>query len=266
MSDFIISAHSQATKTLPTYFNTLCERFIQCDMVRKKNEQDFHQILLVLDGEGRLFCEGEEYRLHQGCAFFTRANTVCSYTNEGGLVSAFLTARGDAIDKLCDYFGYGRLIFSESTDIEGYLKKIAKIREEYAEKRREALLSAYCYAFFADFFEENRQFASSPTDAVALYIEKNYTKKLTLSELARECGCSVSKLCHDFKKKHGFTVFDYILELRLSYARSIIKNTPDATTKKVSVESGFDDVSYFCKAYKKFYGISPMKDRASLDL
>ena len=261
MNKFILSVAGDAARGLPIYFNSLCEKFDQSDTTRAPGAQDFHQILLVTEGAGTFECEGASYSLHSGCAFFTRNGTPCSYTRDGSLTTAFLTVRGEAIDALVDFYGYGSYIFVENTDVEHYTSMIRNIEAEYDGYRRDAVLSAMCYSFFCDFFERTRNVTPIPTDEVTLYIERSYTQRLTLDKLAKISGSSVSKLCHDFKRRHGITVFQYILDLRLSYARELIRNSPEATTQAVAIASGFDDVSYFCKAYKKKFAKTPMQDK-----
>ena len=53
------------------------------------------------------------------------------------------------------------------------------------------------------------------------------------------------------------TVFEKILETRLLHAKSIIKSEPEVKLKQVAESCGFSDVSYFCKLYRKEFGVSP---------
>ena len=91
---------------------------------------------------------------------------------------------------------------------------------DYIKIYTDGKLSSLCYSFFVDFFEE-AYFENYPTDKSIIYINKNFTEKITLSDIAKNSGVSVSKLCHDFKKKYGKTVFEYIMDLRLTYAKNI---------------------------------------------
>ena len=262
MADMIVSAQSEEARRLPLYLNSLCENYDQPTIRRRGCELNFHQILFVLEGNGTLTCEGQILPLKKGDAFFTRIHTDCEYTNEGGLITAFLTVKGNAANLLADFYGCKNLLYIENANTEAYVSDIKAIRQEYEGARREGILSAKCYSFFSDFFEHTKNESLSVTDKIKAYVNKNFTKKLTLDKLSTVFGCSVSKLCHDFKAHHGISVFNYIINLRLSYARQIIRNTPAASTQTVALQSGFEDVSYFCKAYKKRFGNTPMQDKA----
>ncbi len=261
MADMIISAQSEEARRLPLYLNSLCENYVQPTIKRRGSEWNFHQILFVLEGRGTLACDGQILPLKKGNAFFTRMYTDCEYANEGGLITAFLTVKGDAVNLLADFYKCKNLLFIENANIESYVSDIKAIRQEYEGARRECILSAKCYSFFADFFEHTKSETLSTTDKITAYINKNFAERLTLHKLSTIFGCSISKLCHDFKARHGTSLFNYIINLRLSYAREVIKNTPAVSTQAVSLQSGFDDVSYFCKAYKKRFGRTPMQDK-----
>lgn len=261
MQNLIISVKSEAVKGLPIYLNSLSERYEQSTTYRDADKFDFHQILFVLGGKGTLKCCGKTVILKKGDAFFTKMHTECGYSDDGGLVTAFLTVKGGAVNSLADFYGCGSFAFIEGADTEKYVSEIKAIRQEYEGARRESVISARCYSFFVDFFERTRSGNISLTDRITSYVEKHFTEKLTLSELSKIFGCSVSKLCHDFKARHRTTVFEYLIGLRLSYAKEIIKNTPEASTKSVALQSGFEDVSYFCKAFKKKFGKTPMQNK-----
>ena len=259
-----------------TFFNSLAERqsslaikpFSACSyyeqewVARPSGIKLFHQILLVLDGEGVLHADGKTYKLKKGCAFFTSKTCPNEYANHGKLITAFLTVDGSGIDALISHFECKDFVFMEAVNIEKYLNYINQILNEYYAHRREALISALSYSMFCDFFAEIDEIAVNENDKVIHFIEKHFTKKLTLDAIADSADISVSKLCHNFKERHGCTVFEYILDLRLESARNLIMSETGLQIKAVASASGFEDVSYFCRAYKKKFGKTPREDKS----
>ena len=71
----------------------------------------------------------------------------------------------------------------------------------------------------------------------------------------------MSKLCHEFKRQFGYSVVTYINDVRLGYARELLQNDEATTVKAAAMSCGFEDVSYFCRAYKKKFGVTPTGDR-----
>ena len=222
----------------------------------------FHQILLVVDGEGVVHSGDKSYKLKKGSAFFTSKDCPNEYANHGTLVTAFLTVNGDAIEDLISYADCDGFLFLESVNVEKYLSYINQILNEYYSQRREPVISALSYSMFCDFFAESRSFSESKNDKAVQYIEKHFSSKLTLLEIAKYANVSVSNLCHSFKEKYGTSVFNYIMDFRLRNARNLLLSEPGLQIKAVASASGFEDVSYFCREYKKKFGKTPREDKS----
>jgi len=261
MSDMTINMLPEGFRELPVYFVTASGSYRQKDARYLPGTQTFHQILLVVSGTGVLHCNGSTYPLSRGCAFFTAMGQSCEYLDTGDLVTAFLTVRGPGMDAILDHYGCGSFLFAQHVNLEERLSAIGAIIREYYAHKRQGLLSSMAYGFFVDFFEEQRRGTVSSVEQTCLYIERHFAEPLTLDRLAAVSGVSVSKLCHDFRGRYGCSVFGYILNLRLTYARSFLQSFPTSRTKDAAFACGFEDVSYFCKAYKKKFGKTPAQDR-----
>lgn len=259
MDKITINLLSPDFKPLPIYFDTACANYKQ-EMLNRPNGCNFYQILFVTNGEGILECGGKKYILKKGCAFYTSQQVPVTYYSTNGLITAFLTIKGDGADKISKHFGCQDFLFRKSVNLEKYISQIKSVIEEYYNYKRQSVLSSLSYTFFIDFFEQNEA-EPNLINKIALYIEKNFIKKLTLEKIADTHGISVSKLCHDFKKEFNCTVFEYILNLRLNYARNLLLSNPNAKTKDTALNCGFDDISYFCKAYKNKFGLTPTQDK-----
>ena len=254
MSIITYNRESTHERPLPFRFCTVCDAHDQED----KNRPDgieWHQIFFVVEGTGVMYMGGRNYPLQRGCAFFTSRGVPVGYRNTGGLVSAFLTVEGVAADLLVE--SYGReFIFRENVNTDRYLSALRKITDGFYGGRTEGALSALAYAFYADFFEEGQR-SRSPLDELRLYIERHFTEPLTLEMLAKNYRISPSKLSHDFKKAYGMPPMRYVLSCRLDYARCLLSDEPQMNAKAVALASGFKDASYFARAYRAEFGITP---------
>ncbi len=259
MNRITLNIFPENFKPLPIVFHSASAYFKQATAEYPPGGQDFYQILMVLEGRGRVYCDNEIHELKRGSAFFTSMNVPSKYINDAGLVTAFLTVIGEGMPEMLEHFGCGSFIFAESVNIEKYIPMIRQIIDEYYDRKCQSSLSSMCYSFYTSFFEQFDGKALASLDKTALYIEKNFSKKITLAEIAEINQTSVSKLCHDFKKKYGCTVFEQILNLRLNYAYTLLNSGIIIKTKEVAAECGFDDTSYFCHAYKNKFGVTPSK-------
>jgi AraC-like DNA-binding protein len=91
-------------------------------------------------------------------------------------------------------------------------------------------------------------------------IEANYCYNLSLSEYANLCNRSLSSFKRDFYNIYGESPARWILVKRLSHAVELICNSNNSILD-ISFESGFEDSTHFSHAFKKHFGISPMKYR-----
>lgn len=257
----IINILQDTSEPLPIFLNTASSDFKQ-GVRDLPNGCDYHQILFVVDGEGILNYKNQKFILKKGSAFYTAPETSVSYKGTNNLIVAFLTVKGDAVYQLANHFNCKDFLYYSSLDTRKYLLDIKSIINEFSTYKRDGMMSAIAYSSYVSFFEETLKKVDI-MNKVALYIDKNFTKKITLKEIATEHSISVSKLCHDFKRKFKITIFEYILNSRLTYARNIFLTNNDAKTKEVAISCGFNDISYFCKAYKLKFGVSPSQDKSN---
>jgi AraC-like DNA-binding protein len=247
---YILNSISQSDYGFPACFHTSSNHHEQENINHVKGMSSY-QILAIIDGKGTVECNGKTYPLYKGCAFYTAPSIPVKYTNEGGLVSIFVTARGNAINEICQTFAPSGFAFFENVDIDKMLDETTKIENEFCSERRQCKLSILTYAFFLEFFESNAHDSDDDylTKAIS-FIDKNFTKKITLDEIAKQCGVSVSKLCYDFRQKYGKTVFEHVINQRLNYARAYLSNSSSIRVKDVSLTCGFDDVVIFVRRIK----------------
>lgn len=103
--------------------------------------------------------------------------------------------------------------------------------------------------------EREDEVALSMNNAKA-YIEKYYMKDINLDEISMVAGYSKSHFSRTFKKEMGINFSKYLIDVRINEAEKLIRNS-DKTIYDISLEVGFNDYSYFSKAFKDIYGLSP---------
>ncbi len=259
MNKLEINILPQSFETLPINLHTFCTEYKQ-DYLNAPYGRAFYQILFVVGGEGIVSCRGQVFNLKKGCAFYTSPNIPITYHSTNSLYTAFLTVTGEGVRALEKYYECDGFLFRQSVKTENFLSVLNNISEEFHSHRRNAVLSSLSYSFFVDFFE-NVKYEYNIIREVASYIEKNFAKKITLEKLSAKFGISISKLSHNFKKEYNHTIFEYILDLRLNYARTLITFDKECRIKDASLACGFEDTSYFCKAYKNKFGCTPSEDK-----
>ncbi len=94
------------------------------------------------------------------------------------------------------------------------------------------------------------------------YIHKNYMTKIGLGDLSEEVNLSKSSFSRKFKKQMNCTVFDYIINYRISRAASLLIST-DRTVADIAYSCGFGSTSYFIEKFRMKTGKSPLRYRLS---
>ncbi len=80
----------------------------------------------------------------------------------------------------------------------------------------------------------------------------------SLQELADEVGISLKKLKEGFKEIYGDTVFGFLLDYKLEYARQLL-DSGSYNVNEVGIKIGYSTSSHFIAAFKRKFGITPKK-------
>lgn len=92
------------------------------------------------------------------------------------------------------------------------------------------------------------------------YIHTNYSKNITLDDLASAANVSKSEVLRCFKTIIKTSPIKYLKIFRLQNAAHMLKNTTHSI-QTIFELCGFDDNSYFSKSFKEIYHCSPREYR-----
>lgn len=101
--------------------------------------------------------------------------------------------------------------------------------------------------------------------ALLAALDDESSLSLSISELAVKIGYSPSYLSRQFRSQFNMTLEQYMISQRLARAKSILLNS-SLPIEKISSQVGWKKTGSFIVAFKKVYGISPGKYRASLKI
>lgn len=92
------------------------------------------------------------------------------------------------------------------------------------------------------------------------YIGERYTTDLTLKEIADTFHMSYKYFSRYFKNNFQTTLSKYIMKLRMERAELLLSTTELPVTE-ISLQTGFNNISFFIRSFKKAYGQTPLKYR-----
>ena len=125
--------------------------------------------------------------------------------------------------------------------------------------------------FLADIFRdsvlrgENRKDLRKDRDygAVCAFLEENIGNALTVEEIARGSGMSVSKLKALVREKSGGGAVELFNALKIEKAKMMIGEGKYNFTA-IALELGFGSLHYFSRTFKKYTGVSPSEYEKSI--
>lgn len=88
------------------------------------------------------------------------------------------------------------------------------------------------------------------------FILDDPSQLLSVDGVAKQAGISISGLQRLFKRVYGCSVFDYIRQVRLNKAMSLLK-TGEFSVDQVSYYVGYNRPANFSTAFKRHFGVTP---------
>ncbi len=232
------------------------------------------EIIYVKKGSLRLYLNEELHIGSEGTVFFVASGTLhraepndCIYEC---IVFNTKLISGHDISKISEYI---LPITSNDVEVDANcpvaeksaieLFSIISEADKYFELYVISLLHKIFYELYSsgaikEIKKKSRPYTHRRSQMILLLekIGREYTGKISFSELADFCGIDEKYLFRVFKEFTGCTPTEYINKLRIDRACYLM------TVKKLSVtdasfESGFNELAYFSRVFKKYKGITP---------
>lgn len=152
--------------------------------------------------------------------------------------------------------------------------KIAKISEKEGFKKILTLLEIlHILAKSKDYKILNADgftFEAEPQDSAKLdiifkHVDENFTRHISLDEIADKVSMTVPAFCRYFKKVTGKTFTKLVNEYRVVHATKLLSES-QMSISDVSFECGFNNFSHFNKLFKEITGKNASKYRSELKL
>lgn len=240
---------------------------------------------IVLSGKGILYYDGVHYALQPGdCVFI---NCKKAYSHETGEKSSAGESQQLWSLLWCHFYGPnmnaiyrkylergGRPVFNPDKEIgpgrlERYksvlheLYQIAGSADYVRDMRIQEKLSALLILLMEDAWSEERQTGEVHTTVeiqkVKEYLDQNFTRKITLDELAADFFINKYYLLTLFKERYGTTITAYLNQIRITYVKQQLRFT-DKTVEALADELNMES-AYLSRLFKKIEGISPSEYR-----
>lgn len=96
---------------------------------------------------------------------------------------------------------------------------------------------------------------------VQSFLNENFSRKLSLAEMAAVCGLSSYHFVRAFARTFGMPPHQYVLDMRLDFAERLLADSR-MTIADIAHLSGFSSQSHFTTTMKKYRQVTPMRARS----
>lgn len=87
-------------------------------------------------------------------------------------------------------------------------------------------------------------------------LHENVHGPIRLSDIARECGLSVSHFARSFKISFGTSTHQWLTQHRIDHAKQLMSQT-SMSLIEIAIQSGFNDQAVFTRTFHQLVGVSP---------
>ncbi len=94
------------------------------------------------------------------------------------------------------------------------------------------------------------------TKRVIDYVEANYSNRISIENIAEECGISVSYMSRKFKEQTSHTFHEFLNKYRIQKSIELLKSG-QYKVYEISDMVGFSDYKHFSSVFKKYMSYSP---------
>ena len=93
-----------------------------------------------------------------------------------------------------------------------------------------------------------------------LLLKQTYIEDLPIEFFAKQSNISTSLFRQLFKKQYNMSPLQYRNRLRINRAKQLLECN-HCTVAEVAYATGFENVAYFCRLYKRITGVTPTETK-----
>lgn len=274
--------------TDPVSFPLAVLRIPQHDDMDDLHKHDFHELVVILAGEGRHLTDTGNYAVKGGDVFLVQGEAAHGYTEVDSLslVNILFDPKqlGLRMRDLRNLSGYHALFRVEPKlrAADRFQSRLQLDIDELAEAARliaciETELDSHQagYRFHACTYLMqllgylSRCYSKSEFSTerplmqlgdLLSYLEQHCAEPMTIEMMAKRARMSESTLMRTFRKVMGHSPMDYVIRLRLKNAATLLQHTTTGITE-VAFQCGFNDSNYFSRQFRNSMGLSPREYR-----
>lgn len=226
---------------------------------------NFFELEIVLDGDATQILNGKEYKISRGSVYLLSPTDYHKIMPSSGKILLWNVMFDESMlsfKQLCDLTS-SKFCFPFNIcekDLEQVDKLMQLLVEEY-NYQGETCAKELFYSLLCLLLRNAPQNSNISTvnhndiQRAIIYLETHFRENLTLDILASHVGFHPVYLSKLFKKFTGVTFVQRLNQLRISYAKNLLKQ--GLTVTEACFNCGFNSLSNFQHTFKKTTGFTP---------
>jgi Response regulator containing CheY-like receiver domain and AraC-type DNA-binding domain len=220
----------------------------------------------TVSGEGELRIGDSVYRIKPGEGFFLPPNLRHSYyATRAPWEVYWVTFDGhytESLLKLSGVQAVGPYALEQAEPLRNVMEKLIAI----ARDKRPGHGSEGSKQLYGMLLDLRQQLSNAGASAhqmserlqpVLQYMERHYSRTVTLGELARLIHVTPQHLCLLFKKTFHLRPMEYMNRTRVNKAKELMIRDKRAKLQEIALAVGFDNPAYFNTLFKGIAGMTP---------
>ena len=234
------------------------------------------EIIRIISGKFRLILDGEIHELHQGDIVYIRDGISHGGTPENCVYECIvfdlkllqksqnacttLVKKLSKHEYLIEPMRLGEI--PKLVDIvDALFEAMSSAAEGYELETIGALYLLFGYIFRHKIYRQSKNTSEMRRQTVKFklaldYIETHYNENITLTDMANAAGMNPRYFCRFFKEMTDRTPNNYLNYYRIECACEQLASGKISVTE-AAINNGFNDISYFIKAFRLQKGVTP---------
>ncbi len=236
--------------------------------------KDLNSLLffVVKDGAGEVEYGGEVHQLTAGdCVWIDCRQPYCHRSSSDRLWTLeWVHFYGKSVEAVYEkYLERGGKNVFHTEKMTGYthLLEAVQVMADSEDYIRDMRINEYLQKLLTLLMEETYRPVQESSSAkqeniqkVRDYLEAHYEERITLEGLAKQFYINKFYLTKLFKQTYGVTVNSYLMQIRITRAKQLLRFT-DLSIELIGEKCGISDPNYFSRAFKKMEGLTPGRYR-----
>jgi len=229
----------------------------------KPNGRNDFSLLYIQEGEIKLFKnDGTEHILKKGMGVFFHSQKKYHHVQNSKKVSLFwIHFTGSKALETLNRFGFEHEFIFDIGYSEKVINYFQKIIYEFINRQYDFCYSASLYLSQILLYIKRSILSEEVSKNYSLeksieYIHNNFYKDFSIEHLAKIEQLSVSHYRKLFINQMGISPKQYLTSIRIAYACDLLQGS-NMSIKDVAIKSGYTDIGYFYRIFKKTRNLTP---------